>query len=94
VFAGRQQCDISRNPEQVRRTQDQSDSCQWISTKGAISRLVMSFATFVIRLWTALPEANQNCLQRDRQSKERSPDEEDTAVSDASRGEIGKERSH
>jgi hypothetical protein len=37
---------------------------------------------------------NQNCLQYNSQSKERSPDEEDTAVSDASRGEIGKERSH
>jgi hypothetical protein len=55
---------------------------------------MMSFAAFVIRLWTAFPEANQNCLQRDRQSKKRSTDEEDAAVSDASRGEIGKERSH
>src|SRR5262245_35850402 len=47
-----------------------------------------------MRIRTAFPEANQNCLQYDRQSKKPGSHKKDAAISDASRGEIGKKWPH
>ena len=55
---------------------------------------MISFAAVPLKFRTTFPDANQDCLQHDRQNKERRPDEEDAGVADASRGDIGKERSN
>ena len=88
----RQQSDIGGNPEQVRRTQDESDSRKRIPAERAIPRLMISFAAVPPRFRTTFPEANQDCLQHDRQNKERRPDEEDAGVPDRPRGKISKQR--
>src|SRR4029434_11176734 len=91
-ICGSQKGDISRNPKQIRRTQDESDSRKRIPAKRAIPRLVMNFAAFTRRLRTTLPETDQDCLQEHRQNKQRRADEEDAGVPDYPRGEIGKQR--